>query len=121
MEAESNSETSVNFYQTTLRNNPEGSHLFTRRRDNLKSHSTCKIIIVFIVKFVIIVINVKLHANLPSRHNIKVINIYASSCIPCKVVHYSLINLHYIDTKVKCHLITLNVNNQLYGTSEQIL
>jgi hypothetical protein len=33
MEAASTSETSVNFYQTTQRNNPEDS----RRRENLKS------------------------------------------------------------------------------------
>jgi hypothetical protein len=32
------SETSVNFYQTTRPNNPEESHLYTRRRENLKSH-----------------------------------------------------------------------------------
>jgi hypothetical protein len=38
MEAASTSETSVNFYQTTRRNNQEDSHLPTRRRDNLKSH-----------------------------------------------------------------------------------
>jgi hypothetical protein len=38
MEAASTSETSVNFYQTTRRNNPEDSHLYTRRRENLKSH-----------------------------------------------------------------------------------
>jgi hypothetical protein len=31
-------ETSVNFYQTTLRNNAEDSQLHTRRRENLKSH-----------------------------------------------------------------------------------
>jgi hypothetical protein len=37
VEAASTSETSVNFYQTTLRNNPEGSHHHTRRRENLKS------------------------------------------------------------------------------------
>jgi hypothetical protein len=30
-------ETSVNFYQTTWRNNPEDSHLHNRRRENLKS------------------------------------------------------------------------------------
>jgi hypothetical protein len=42
MEAASTSETSVNFYQTTRRNNPEDSHLHTRRRVNLKSHfSAC--------------------------------------------------------------------------------
>jgi hypothetical protein len=38
MEAASNTETSVNFYQTTWRNNPEDSHPRTRRRENLKSH-----------------------------------------------------------------------------------
>jgi hypothetical protein len=38
MEAASASETSVNFYQTTRRNNPDDSHLHNRRRDNLKSH-----------------------------------------------------------------------------------
>jgi hypothetical protein len=32
------SETSVNFYQTTRRNNPEDSHLHTRRHENQKSH-----------------------------------------------------------------------------------
>jgi hypothetical protein len=31
------SEMSVNFYQTTRRNNPEDSHLHTRRRENPKS------------------------------------------------------------------------------------
>jgi hypothetical protein len=39
MEAARTSETSVNFYQTTRHNTPEdGSHLHTRRRENLKSH-----------------------------------------------------------------------------------
>jgi hypothetical protein len=38
MDAASTSETSVNFYQTTQRNIPEDSHLYTRRRENLKSH-----------------------------------------------------------------------------------
>jgi hypothetical protein len=38
LEAASTSETSVNFYQTTRRNNPEESHLHTRRCENLKSH-----------------------------------------------------------------------------------
>jgi hypothetical protein len=38
MEAANTSETSVNFYQTTGSNNPEDSHLHTRRRENLKSH-----------------------------------------------------------------------------------
>jgi hypothetical protein len=37
MEAASTSETSVNFYQTTQRYNPEDSHLHTRHRENLKS------------------------------------------------------------------------------------
>jgi hypothetical protein len=34
----STSETSVNVYQTTRRNNPEDSQLHTRRRENLKPH-----------------------------------------------------------------------------------
>jgi hypothetical protein len=38
METASIAETSVNFYQTTRRNNPEDSHFHTRRRDNLNSH-----------------------------------------------------------------------------------
>jgi hypothetical protein len=38
MEAASTSETSVNFYQTTLRNNTEDNHFHIRRRENLKSH-----------------------------------------------------------------------------------
>jgi hypothetical protein len=38
MEAASSSETSAHFYQTRRRNNPEDSHLHTRRRENLKSH-----------------------------------------------------------------------------------
>jgi hypothetical protein len=37
MEATSISETSVNFFQTTRRYNPEDSHLHIRHRDNLKS------------------------------------------------------------------------------------
>jgi hypothetical protein len=38
MEAASTSETSVNLYRTTQRNNPEDSHLHTCRRENMKSH-----------------------------------------------------------------------------------
>jgi hypothetical protein len=38
MEAARTSETSVNFYQTARRYNPEDSHLHTRLRENLKSH-----------------------------------------------------------------------------------
>jgi hypothetical protein len=38
MEAASTSETSVNFYQTIRRNNPEDGHLHSRRRENLKFH-----------------------------------------------------------------------------------
>jgi hypothetical protein len=34
----STSETSVDFYHTTRRKNPEDSHLHTRRRENLKSN-----------------------------------------------------------------------------------
>jgi hypothetical protein len=37
MAAASTSETLVNFYQTTRRNNTEDSYLHTRRRENLKS------------------------------------------------------------------------------------
>jgi hypothetical protein len=40
MEVVSTSERSVNMYQTTRRNIPEGSHLHTRRRESLKSHIT---------------------------------------------------------------------------------
>jgi hypothetical protein len=39
MEAASISETLVNVYQTTGRNNPEDSHFHTRHRENLKSHN----------------------------------------------------------------------------------
>jgi hypothetical protein len=39
MEAARNSETLVNFYQTTRSNSPEDSHLRTRRREKLKSYS----------------------------------------------------------------------------------
>jgi hypothetical protein len=39
LEAVSTSETSVNLYQTSRRNNPEDSYLHTRRRENLKSSS----------------------------------------------------------------------------------
>jgi hypothetical protein len=38
MKAANTSETSVNFYQTTWRNNQEDSYLLARRRENLKSH-----------------------------------------------------------------------------------
>jgi hypothetical protein len=38
MEAASTSQTSVNFYQTTRRYNPEDSHLHTRRRENIRSY-----------------------------------------------------------------------------------
>jgi hypothetical protein len=40
MEAESNSETSVNFNVTTRRFIPEDSKLHSRRRENLKSQGT---------------------------------------------------------------------------------
>jgi hypothetical protein len=39
IEAVRASETSVNFYKSTLHNIPEGCHLHTRRRNNLKSGS----------------------------------------------------------------------------------
>jgi hypothetical protein len=38
MVALSTSETQVNLYQTARRDNPEDSHVHTRRRENLKSH-----------------------------------------------------------------------------------
>jgi hypothetical protein len=38
MEEARTSETSVNAYQTTRRNNPKDSHLHTRRSENLISH-----------------------------------------------------------------------------------
>jgi hypothetical protein len=38
METKRTSETSVNFYQTTRRNNSEGRHFPTRCRKNLRSH-----------------------------------------------------------------------------------
>jgi hypothetical protein len=38
MEAVNSSETSVNIFQTTLRNNLEDSNLYTCRQENLKSH-----------------------------------------------------------------------------------
>jgi hypothetical protein len=37
-ESATTSETSVNLYQTTRCNNPEDSHLHTRRLENLKFH-----------------------------------------------------------------------------------
>jgi hypothetical protein len=40
MEAARTSERLVKIYQTTRRNNPEDSHLHTRRRENLKSNLT---------------------------------------------------------------------------------
>jgi hypothetical protein len=40
MEAVSTSETSVNSYLSTRRYNPEGSHLHSHRRENLKSYKT---------------------------------------------------------------------------------
>jgi hypothetical protein len=39
MEAVRTSETSVSFYETARRNIPEGCHLRTRRRENLKSQN----------------------------------------------------------------------------------
>jgi hypothetical protein len=39
MQGVQTSETSANFYRTTWRNNPEGGHLHTHRREKLKSSS----------------------------------------------------------------------------------
>jgi hypothetical protein len=47
MEAASTSETSANFYQTVRRNNPEDSHLHTRRRKNPKSQIFSRIHVYF--------------------------------------------------------------------------
>jgi hypothetical protein len=42
MEAVQTSKTSVNWYQSTLRYNPEDGHLHTHRREDLKSHPTIR-------------------------------------------------------------------------------
>jgi hypothetical protein len=53
MEAESNSETSVNFYLTTTRcTNPEGSHFRTRRHEDLKSNLTKFLQLCFLSSFI---------------------------------------------------------------------
>jgi hypothetical protein len=44
MEIASTSETSVNFYQTAWRYNPEDSLLYSRRRENLKSCSYIRVL-----------------------------------------------------------------------------
>jgi hypothetical protein len=51
MEAASTSETSVYFYQTTRRNNPEDTHLHARRRKNLKSHKNRGLSFFFVSNF----------------------------------------------------------------------
>jgi hypothetical protein len=43
-ETASTNETPADFCQTARRNNPEDSHLHARRRDNLKSHSSLRIV-----------------------------------------------------------------------------
>jgi hypothetical protein len=45
MEAARTFETLVNFYQNTLRYNPESNHLRTHRRENLKSYN----LLIFVV------------------------------------------------------------------------
>jgi hypothetical protein len=47
MEAASTSETSINFHQTTRRNNTEDIHLHTRRSENLKSRLVKELLIFF--------------------------------------------------------------------------
>jgi hypothetical protein len=46
-EAVLTSETSVNFYKTTLRNIAKGCPLHTRRRENQKSHKSYFVFIAF--------------------------------------------------------------------------
>jgi hypothetical protein len=46
MEAVSTSETSTSFYQTARRNSAEDSHLYTCRRENLKSHDFTELVCV---------------------------------------------------------------------------
>jgi hypothetical protein len=47
MEAANTSVTSVNFYQSTRRYNPEDIHLHTRRRENLKSYEVLTVFFLF--------------------------------------------------------------------------
>jgi hypothetical protein len=49
MEAASTSETSVILYETTRRNNPEDSHVYNRRRDNMKSRLFHGILLVWAI------------------------------------------------------------------------
>jgi hypothetical protein len=52
MEAELiKSETSVSFYETTQRNNPEDGHLHTRRRENLKTTASSKDLLCCVIFF----------------------------------------------------------------------
>jgi hypothetical protein len=50
MVTEKTSETLVNFYQTTRRNNPKDSRLCTRRLENLKSDTVVSIIVTDVIK-----------------------------------------------------------------------
>jgi hypothetical protein len=50
MEAAGTSETSINFYQTTRRYNPEDSHLRTHRHENLKSYELNDVSVSFLYK-----------------------------------------------------------------------
>jgi hypothetical protein len=54
MIALSTSETSVNFYQTTRRNDPEQKNLHTRRRENLKTHKDFPLQSTYVVKTTVI-------------------------------------------------------------------
>jgi hypothetical protein len=60
MKALSTSETSVNSYQITRSNIPEGSHLQSRRRENLKSHPIKMSLAVFSEDVVVVVVVVSL-------------------------------------------------------------
>jgi hypothetical protein len=60
MEAANTSETSIHFYQTTRLNIPEDSHLHTRRRENLKSHLIKRGRSLFVLRFNIYVLRMKM-------------------------------------------------------------
>jgi hypothetical protein len=56
MEVASTSGTSVNFYKTTWRINPEDSHLHTRRRENQKSQNYYYYYFIIIIIVVVVIV-----------------------------------------------------------------